>query len=115
MAALHPDWTVDSAGTSDWHIGSPPYGPMQQAARARGLDLSGQRARQVTSRDFGTFDRVIAMDASVLADLHAMPDGARAELFGAACGLGDIDVPDPYYTRDFDGCLTMIEAGVNRL
>ena len=27
---------IDSAGTGDWHVGEPPYGPMQQAARARG-------------------------------------------------------------------------------
>ena len=30
---LMPGIATDSAGTSDWHIGEPPYGPMQAAAR----------------------------------------------------------------------------------
>ena len=38
---------LDSAGTGDWHAGEPPYGPMQNAAKARGYDLSGLRARVV--------------------------------------------------------------------
>ena len=42
---------VDSAGTSDWHIGEPPYGPMQKAAAVRGYDLSPLRARQFTGRE----------------------------------------------------------------
>ena len=33
------DLQIDSAGTGDWHIGKAPYGPMQQAALARGYDL----------------------------------------------------------------------------
>ena len=40
-------------------------------------------------------------------------DGARAEvrLFLDAAGMGARDVPDPYYTRDFDAALDLIEAG----
>ena len=32
-----PDLGSDSAGTAGGHTGKPPYGPMQDAARARGL------------------------------------------------------------------------------
>ena len=38
---------IDSAGTHDYHIGLPPDTRSQQHARARGYDLSGQRARQL--------------------------------------------------------------------
>ena len=31
-----PEVDVDSAGTGGWHVGEPPYGPMQAAAKARG-------------------------------------------------------------------------------
>ena len=112
LRARCPDWTIDSAGTGGWHVGDPPYGPMQAAARARGFDLSGQRARQIRPADFTRFDRVLAMDRAVLADLRNMPGGAVADLFAEAAGLGPLDVPDPYYTRDFDGCLDMIERGI---
>ncbi|MBN7784652.1 low molecular weight phosphotyrosine protein phosphatase [Ponticoccus gilvus] len=101
---------LDSAGTGAWHIGEPPYGPMQQAARARGYDLSGLRARRVTRDDFDRFDMVVAMDRDNLEDLRALaPGGADLRLmtdFAPGCGAS---VPDPYYTRDFDGTLDLIE------
>jgi protein-tyrosine phosphatase len=109
LRAALPALEVDSAGTGGWHIGKPPYGPMQAAARARGYDLSPLRARQVSRADFDTFDLILAMDRDTLADLRAMaPEGgARLALFLDPLGGGD--VPDPYYTRDFDGALRLIE------
>ena len=109
LRAALPALEVDSAGTGGWHIGKPPYGPMQAAARARGYDLSPLRARQVSRADFDTFDLILAMDRDNLADLRAMaPEGgARLALF--LDPLGGDDVPDPYYTRDFDGALRLIE------
>jgi len=107
-----PGAVVDSAGTSNWHIGDAPYGPMQIAASARGLDLSTQRARQVATDDFTRFDLILAMDAQNLADLEArQPVGTTAvlALYLDVLQAGPRDVPDPYYTRDFDGVLALID------
>jgi protein-tyrosine phosphatase len=106
---------VDSAGTGDWHIGS----PMDSRARAelalRGYDGSGHRARQFGPSWFGRYDLVAAMDSANLRDLRAMaPDHEAADrirLFrsfdpalavrrghGDPDGHGEAepDVPDPY-------------------
>jgi len=107
-----PGAVVDSAGTSNWHIGDAPYGPMQLAARAQGLDLGGQRARQLGPDDFTRFDLILAMDAQNLDDLQAMQPAnstARLALYLEALQDGPRDVPDPYYTRDFDGVLALID------
>jgi len=56
---------VDSAGIGGWHAGEPPDRRMQAAARARGLDLSGQRARQVAAADFARFDASDMMPGAV--------------------------------------------------
>lgn len=112
LQAALPQSRVDSAGTSDWHVGDAPYGPMQAAARARGLDLSQQRARQVQREDFHRFDLILAMDSSNLKDLQAIRPAdatARLELFLAPLDSAPRDVPDPYYTRDFDGVLALID------
>ena len=104
---------LDSAGTGAWHLGEPPYAPMQTAARARGYDLSVLRARQVSARDFGRFDLILAMDAQNLVDLRDIaPRSGGADiglLTDYAPAAGATDVPDPYYTRDFDGTLDLIE------
>jgi protein-tyrosine phosphatase len=92
---------------------------MQAAAGARGINLSDLRARQFKPADFGRFDLIVAMDGDNLQDIEAQrPAGAETpvRLFtDFAAGSGADHVPDPYYTRDFDGCLDLIEAAAQGL
>jgi len=108
------DVEIDSAGTENWHNGKQPYAPMQDAARPRGYKMSNLSARQVTPGDFHDFDLIIAMDAQNIEDLKQIaPDDATARLAlftDYAPKTGATAVPDPYYTRDFDGALDLIEA-----
>lgn len=119
LRTLCPEVETDSAGTAGYHVGSPPYGPMQAAAGARGINLSDLRARQFKPADFGRFDLIVAMDGDNLQDIEAQrPAGAETpvRLFtDFAAGSGADHVPDPYYTRDFDGCLDLIEAAAQGL
>ena len=103
---------TDSAGTGGWHVGSPPYGPMLEAAARRGYDFSDLRARQFRVRDFEDFDLIIGMDANNMRDIEALrPEGndTPVRLFTEYGETDMIEVPDPYYTRDFDGALDLIE------
>jgi protein-tyrosine phosphatase len=104
---------TDSAGTSDWHVGDPPYGPMQKSAAARGVEMSDLRARQFVAQDFEVFDLIIGMDASNMSNMERLrPAGNETELClftDFAPESGASEVPDPYYTRDFDGALDLIE------
>jgi len=119
VRALLPEVDCDSAATSRWHLGEAPYGPMQRAALARGIDLSDLRARQFSARDFEQFDLIIAMDPQNRADMEALrPRGNETELhlFTDYIRNADTDtVPDPYYTRDFDATLDMIEQAAEGL
>ncbi len=105
---------LDSAGTGGWHIGDPPYGPMQLAARSRGIDLSQLRARQFTAADFARFDLIVAMDQENRNDIERQrPAGSKTPVvlftdYAPDRGVGS--VPDPYFTGDFDGALDLIEA-----
>ncbi len=117
--ARAPHHATDSAGTSGWHIGDPPYGPMQDAARARGLNLGDLRARKFITADFDRFDLIIGMDDNNIADIEALrPPGNKTPvrlLTDFAPETGADHVPDPYYTRDFDDALDLIETAVNGL
>ena len=55
---------VDSAGTAAYHIGNKPDQRSINVAAKYGLDISSQRARKVSVKDFDTFDRIFAMDQS---------------------------------------------------
>ena len=105
---------VDSAGTHSYHVGSAPDPRSQATARARGIDLSGLRARRFVARDFHDFDYLLAMDRGNLADMLAIrPDdaSARAELMlEYAPHRREREVPDPSYGNDgFDLVFDMIE------
>ncbi|SDX10183.1 protein tyrosine phosphatase [Albimonas donghaensis] len=113
--------TLDSAGTGDWHAGDPPDRRMTAAARKRGIDLTGLRARQVRPRDFEAFDLVLAMDRANLDALSRLrPAGAPAGLElmrDQAPGPRGQEVPDPYYGGDagFERVLDMLEAAADGL
>ncbi len=118
-AAQGLDVTTDSAGTAQYHLGKPPYGPMQQTAKARGIDISDLRARQVKSDDFLRFDLIVAMDQENLSDIERLRP-AESEtpvmLFAPLADDGRTqDVPDPYYTRDFEGCLDLLQSAAQGL
>lgn len=106
---------VDSAGTHDYHVGEAPDPRAQAAARRRGYDLSGLRARQVDASDFERFDLVLAMDFNNLANLQGVcPAGCESKmglLMPYARGRKATIVHDPYYRsdRDFDLVLDSIE------
>ncbi|MBO9396616.1 low molecular weight phosphotyrosine protein phosphatase [Shimia sp. R9_2] len=108
-----PEVDADSAGTGGWHVGEPPYGPMQTAAKARGYDLSDLRARQFDVADFNRFDLIIAMDGDNLANIERLRPAGNETPVRLFTDYEDSDadaVPDPYYTRDFDGALDLIET-----
>lgn len=116
-AGLGPRLQVDSAGTGEWHTGSPPdYRAIAHAAK-RGYDLKPLRARQVSIADFDRFHWILAMDGSNLDHLQAMrpPDfGGHLGLFlELAPQLELREVPDPYDggPEGFERMLDLIERG----
>lgn len=112
---------IDSAGTHAYHIGNPPDRRSQAAAKERGIDLSGLRARKVDVLDFEHFDYILAMDHSNLQDLQELiqqQEHERLHLFMRFATRWDVDeVPDPYYggSSGFERVLDMVEDAAEGL
>jgi len=105
---------ADSAGIGSWHVGNPPDARAIASAGRRGIDISGQRARQIEAEDFTTHDLIVAMDGANIERLRALaPADATVEIarFMAYAGRPEADVPDPYYgdSADFEFALDLIE------
>ena len=114
QAGLSDKITIDSAGTSDWHLGKTPDPRTVVAAAQRGYDVSTLRGRQVTAEDFAEFDLILAMDKSNHSDLQEIqPAASRAELglYLPRFGISPDEVPDPYYGGEdgFELVLDMLE------
>ncbi len=93
---------VDSAGTGHWHVGKQPDERSIAVAKKNGLDISIQRGKLFSSKDFDNFDYIYVMDSSNYNDVIAL---AKNEEQKAKVGLilnelfpgENVDVPDPYY------------------
>ncbi|MDQ0313864.1 low molecular weight protein-tyrosine-phosphatase [Amorphus orientalis] len=111
---------IESAGVGPWHIGKPPDARAIATAARRDIDLTGERARMITEDDYRSFDLILAMDRSVLADIHQRgPQDGTAEirLFREAAEGEDKDVADPFFGEDdgFEVCFDEIEAAARQL
>ncbi|MCL4131627.1 UNVERIFIED_CONTAM: hypothetical protein GTU68_047567 [Idotea baltica] len=106
---------VDSAGTAAYHIGNLPDKRSIEVAKKYGIDITNQRARKFTVKDFDTFDFIYAMDQSNYQNIKMLARNAtdqnKVQLI-----LNEIDadknalVPDPYYGGDqgFENVYTML-------
>ncbi|HXU43607.1 MAG TPA: low molecular weight protein-tyrosine-phosphatase [Burkholderiales bacterium] len=106
---------VESRGTHDYHVGEPPDERAQDHAQRRGYDLSAQRAKHFSTRDFEEFDLVLAMDRGHLRLLQRLcPPRHAAKL---KLLLQEADVPDPYYggPEGFEQVLDLVEAACRGL
>lgn len=99
------DCKVDSAGTSNFHVGEGPDKRMTKTAAERGVDISFLRARQFVKQDFKDFDLIYVMDSSnynnviVLADSEE--DKSKVKMLLNEVYPGEnMAVPDPYYGGD---------------
>jgi len=112
---------IDSAGLGDWHTGQAPDTRAQMAALNRGIDISGQRARQLERTDYARFDLLLAMDGSNFEELTELaPSSARHKVrrfLDFAPQAETKDVPDPFYGRSegFDHALDLIEQAARGL
>ncbi len=121
-AGLDREVDIDSAGTVDYHVGSPPDRRAQAHGARRGYDLSRLRARLVRADDFAKFDLVLAMDSDHLEYLtERCPEPRRERIRrllefvpGRSSGF---DVPDPYYgaPAGFERVLDLVELACDGL
>lgn len=120
-AGLEEQIEVDSAGTGDWHIGSPAHEGTRAILDEQQIEYEG-RARQITSTDLETFDYIITMDNQNLQNVRALCEGrTRAKIVPLlqyslqARNEGVKEVPDPYLVGGFDITYRLINSACHGL
>ena len=101
---------VTSSGTGGWHVGDPIDQRAAATLTAAGYDPSRHRVRKYDPARRSTYDLVLAMDSTNLADIGGADD--RVRLFRDFDPVDPgADVPDPYYggPAGFEEVLRMVE------
>lgn len=115
---LSAEIKIDSAGTSSWHMGEPPHKGTQAKLQEFNISTSGMKARQLRTSDLD-FDYIVCMDASNVENTQDMlRAGDNTKIFRFLdLTTHKKDVPDPWYTGDFqetyelcvEGCEALLE------
>ncbi|WP_174732820.1 low molecular weight protein-tyrosine-phosphatase [Mesobacillus harenae] len=109
---------VDSAGTGDWHVGNSPHEGTRQILDQYKIEYKGIKARQLTKDDLLNFDYVIGMDMDNINNVHSLAGSESVTIISRLLDYseqGNKDVPDPYYTGNFDEVYQLIDAGCQSL
>src|SRR3989338_1067271 len=111
---------VDSAGTSNYHVGKQPDSRMRKFAKESGVSIDNLSARQFVVADFDRFDRIFVMDKSnfnnVIRLARNEADKAKVTLYLNELFPGeDREVPDPYYgdEHDFRDVIELLDNTTN--
>ena len=96
------DVYVDSAGTASYHVGNLPDSRSIEIANKNGIDLTDQRARQFSEKDFDDFDKIYAMDTNNYSNIISLArnqsDRDKVDVILNELNPKSYDsVPDPYY------------------
>ncbi|MBM7563347.1 low molecular weight protein-tyrosine-phosphatase [Paenibacillus sacheonensis] len=112
---------TDSAGTGDWHLCKPPHEGTRALLDHHGISYEGIRARQVLLDDFSRFDYIVCMDRNNERDVRQV-FGSKADNNAKVFKFMDLlpahesdDVPDPYYTGNFEEVYGLVSEGCDRL
>jgi len=110
---------IDSAGTGSWHIGASPHEGTRGILDEKDISYEGQKARQVHVNDWDTFDYIIAMDDQNMKDLNKVRQADNhtvvKKLLDFIPHPEETNVPDPYFTGDFNYTYELVSKGCKHL
>jgi protein-tyrosine phosphatase len=115
---LEQEIQTDSAGTGDWHTGEPPHHGTQKKLTEAGISFDGITARQVKRDDFSAFTYIIGMDNNNVRDLKRLAPDSDHKIYRFVDfipGTSYTEVPDPWYTGNFQETYDLVSEGCKNL
>ena len=113
---------IDSAGTSNYHIGEHPDKRTVANALKNGVDISKLKARQFKISDFDEFDIIFVMDSSNYSNVIDLArnknDIEKVELIlNRVHPKSNMAVPDPYFGGEegFQNVFNLLDTACNTI
>ncbi len=108
---------IASCATSTEEIGNPVHPGTRRKLAEYSISCEGKRAVQLKKADYDWYDYLIAMDRmNIRNTLRILGDDPKKKLCLLLSFTGaERDVPDPWYTGDFDATYRDVKAGCEAL
>lgn len=116
-AGLTDKFDIDSAGTGNWHVGEKAHPGTRAILAEHGIGYNG-RSRQITSQDMTNPQTyIITMDQNNSNDLQGTFGNhpKQYRLLDFSQQKAETNVPDPYYTNNFEYVYQLISDGCQGL
>lgn len=109
-------FTIDSAGTANYHVGDPPDKRSISVAKKYGINISNLKGRQFGVKDFDLFDLIYVMDESNYKNVIKLARNEQDKnkvtfILNEVYPNQNYDVPDPYYggEQGFENVYKMLD------
>lgn len=109
------DVIVHSRGTGRWNLGELPHQGTQKILKQHHIPFDGIVSELFEPDD--DFDYIIAMDQSNVDNIKSINPNLKGQLFKLLefSNMEETDVPDPYYTNNFEGVYDMVQSSCDNL
>lgn len=109
---LSEKFEITSCATSSEELGNPIYPPAGRTLDEHNIPYTDRCARRMTAEDYANNDYIIAMDKNNLRNMKdRIGNDPRGKVKLMMSYLNkDCDVPDPWYTGDFEGVYRSINV-----
>ena len=114
--------SIDSAGTGHWHVGDEPDKRSIAVGKKYKIDITAQRGRQFSKKDFDDFDVIYVMDNSNKENVLALAENdsqkEKVKLILDEIFPGEnVDVPDPYFggNAGFENVYKMLDEACEQI
>lgn len=113
-------WEVDSAATSNWHVGEPPHPKSIAQAALNGIDISKQVCRQILLEDFDIFDVIYVMDLeNYIALMNIAQTNAQKNkvklILNEVFPNQNMEVSDPYFHHNYEQTFNILNEACNAI
>ena len=118
IVKMHEDeanFVIESAATSTEEIGNDIYYRAKEVLKEHKIEMMPRQARQLTEADYDKYDYIIGMERNNIKDiLRIVGKDEKNKVYRLLDFSPDTgDIPDPWYTRNFerafddiyDGCI----------
>ena len=106
---------VTSRGTGEWNLGQPPHEGTQDILAKNDIPFDNMISELFKADD--DFDYIIAMDKSNVENIKQINPNINGQLYKLLdfSDMNETDVPDPYYTNNFEGVYKMVQSSCDNL
>src|SRR5699024_1117842 len=106
--------------TAEWHTGKPPHEGTREKLDEYQITYEGMVARQVHLNDFSSFHYILGMDDQNIENMEAnfsiiRDDMMFCRLMELIDNPKEVNVPDPYFTGNFDYTYELIQEACDVL